>query len=564
MIIDTNMLQRLNHLKESPSLAVSQNPRSDWPFQNIAQACRHFAERSPDRVALHFDIEPDQTHAELDKAADQLAVSLQKLGLVKGDVISFQLPNWHEAAIINLAAARLGLVVNPIVYIYRDREVSYMLANSESKAVFVAQQYNGFNYLDMMKELRSELPFLNHVIGVRCGSGISDAGSSDCDHHYEELLSKGEGHRPIEPDYDFNDVKMLLYTSGTTGNPKGVVHTHRSLYWAMENSRKHWSMDEHDIMLMASPVTHITGFCSGLEFPYYCGGKAAIMARWNADGALDYLNKLGATMSVGATPFLQELLDAAKARNDSAASLRLFACGGADVPAELVRSVNDWFESVACCRVYGSSEAPLITQGFIAPHQRELAADTDGEIINYDVQILADDGSVLGFNEVGEVAVTGPAMMLGYLQPEAQTTAFNKKGYFLTGDLAYMTSDNAIVITGRKKDLIIRGGENISAKQIEDVLLEHTAVKEVAVVSMPHKRLGETGCAFVLLQPGELLAFKQMQEHCTLVKLSKQKCPERLEIIDAFPRTASGKIKKDVLRDLVRKKLAEEVFKTTA
>jgi acyl-CoA synthetase len=551
------MLNRLLHLNESPSRTVAQLPNQNWPFQNVAQVSRHYAHKFPDKVALYFDNEADQTHSALDSAADQLAVSLQALGLVKGDVVSFQLPNWHEAAVINLACVRLGLVVNPIVTIYRDREVEYMLSNSQSKAIFVAAKVGSFNYLEMLARLRSKLPSLKHVFALRC-----TVDTPDCDNLYETLIANGRGKKPNEPKYDVNDVKMLLYTSGTTGNPKGVVHTHQSLYWAMENSRQHWSIDEHDIMLMPSPITHITGFCNGIEFPYYSGGTAAIMEKWNAQNALDYLNKLGATMSLGATPFLQELVDTAIKTDNKAPTLRLFACGGADVPADLIDAANDWFDSISCCRVYGSSESPLVTQGFIAASQRQEAANTDGEVVNYEVQIVANDGSALAVNQIGEVAVRGPAMMLGYLQPEAQNSAFNQQGFFLTGDLGYLTSEKAIVITGRKKDLIIRGGENISAKQIEDVLLEHHAVHEAAVVSMPHDRLGETSCAYVVLQPDKPFLFKQMQDHCDAAKLSKQKFPERLEIIDQLPRTPSGKVKKDVLRKMVRESLTRQTSKT--
>jgi len=550
-----------DHLGDSPSLANARAPNADWPFANIAEASREFAKNNGDRVALLFDKEPDLSFAELDKRADQLSVSLQNLGLKKGDVVSFQLPNWHEAAVINLAAARLGLVINPIVIIYREHEVAYMLANSKSRAIFVAQQYGGFDYLEMINTLAPRLPDLAHVICVR-GEACENSSAALKQHQYSELLSNTVGLTPTEPEHSVNDIKMLLYTSGTTGQPKGVLHTHRSLYWAMQTSREHWSIKDTDIMLMASPVTHITGFCNGLEFPYYSGARAAIMERWDAAAALSYIESIRATISLGATPFLQDLLNAAKANNTHLTSLRLFACGGADVPPELIHAANQWFSSVACFRVYGSSEAPLVTQGFI--QEEDLAANTDGEIVNYEVQIVDDQGGLAEVNSEGEITVRGPAMMQGYLQPEAQHTAFNERGYFLTGDLGVCTEQNAIIVTGRKKDLIVRGGENISAKQIEDVLHQHDDVSEAAVVAMPHARLGETACAFVVCNAGGSFSFDSMIEVCRQAKLAKQKYPERLELIDALPKTASGKVKKDQLRALVREKVGKDSHAQTA
>lgn len=521
-----------------------------WQNRTIAQLARELAARNPRHVTHVFEGR-SYTIAELVEQADALAASLRERGLKPGDVVSFQLPNWVEAAVINLACCMLGLVVAPIVPIYRDAEAAYMLADAGVKAAFVPGDFRGFNYLDMMRRLAPQLPALQFICSVRMAPGERDINS------YETMVGSGRKFGS-PPDVDPNAVKLILYTSGTTGRPKGVLHSHNSMAYAVRRAIQHWEQGEGDTMLMASPVTHITGFGSGLELPLLSGIRVVFMERWNAAEGVALIDREQATMSMGATPFLHELLAEAEKQGKRLPSLRTYACGGAAVPPALVRKASEVLENCRAFRVFGSSEVPLTTLGFVGPDQLDLAAETDGEIVHYDVRVVDDEGRSLPPGQEGEICARGPAMMLGYADPQQTAESFDVGGYFLTGDLGHITPERAIVITGRKKDLINRGGEKISAKEVEDILHQHPAIEEAAVVAMPHDRLGETVCAYVTLKANQELSFDQMIAHVARSGVAKQKYPERLVVLDAFPRTASGKIRKDRLRDDIRERLRAE------
>ena len=520
-----------------------------WQNKTIADVARALAAREPQRVTHVFEGRA-WTIGELVLEADALAASLRGMGLRPGDVVSFQLPNWVEALVIDLAAAMLGLVVAPIVPIYRDAELAYMLADAGVKAAFVPGDYRGVDYMAMMGRLAPQLPALQHICSVRLPPGQRDAAS------YE--LMTGAGKRlGSAPPVDPNAVKLILYTSGTTGRPKGVLHSHNSMEYAVRRAIEHWGQGDGDTILMASPVTHITGYGSGLELPIQSGMRAVFMERWNAAEGVALIEREQVTMSMGATPFLQELQAEAEKQGKRLPSLRAYACGGAAVPPALVRKARQVFENCRAFRVFGASEVPLTTLGFVGDDQVDLAAETDGEIVHYEVRVVDDEGRDLPSGVEGEICARGPAMMLGYADPQQTAESFDAGGYFRTGDLGHVTPERAIVITGRKKDLINRGGEKISAKEVEDILHRHAAIDEAAVVAMPHERLGETVCAFVTLKAGQSLDFDQLIAHVGAT-VARQKHPERLVVLDALPRTATGKIRKDLLREQIRALLQSE------
>jgi acyl-CoA synthetase (AMP-forming)/AMP-acid ligase II len=300
-------------------------------------------------------------------------------------------------------------------------------------------------------------------------------------------------------------------------------------------------------MVMPSPVTHITGYSSGINMPFMSEARSALMERWDADAAIDFIHRVGGTMTVGATPFLVELLDAAERRGDGLPSMRQFSCGGAGVPPKLVRRAYEVLDNCITVRVYGSTEVPMVSYGW--RDNPELAATTDGHLYAFEVKILDEEGNPLPPGQDGEIAARGPGMMLGYADPAQNAEAHTADGFFLTGDIGRITDEGAVLITDRKKDIIIRGGENLSAKEVEDVLHHHPAVREAAVVAMPHERLGEGVCAIVIPASADrpptleaLASFTDQQG------LARQKIPERLIIVDDLPRTPSGKVRKDILR----------------
>ena len=517
-----------------------------WENRTTWQEAVLKEEADPDGVAIWFDDGTELRYREGVEEARRLAVSLSELGLRQGDVVSANLPNWREMAIINLACCALGLVINPIIPIYRDREVGFILKDARSRVLFTPGGMGNFDYLAMASRLAEQTPSLEWVVTVRPGAG-EPAGLN-----YSDLIERGDAERFKAAAVDPNHIKLLMYTSGTTGVPKGVLHSHNTLRRAAANSAEARGVGEGDITLMASPVTHVTGY-SSLEQAFNSPIKTALMTRWDKVAAIDFIERAGATLTVGATPFLKELVDEAQARGTGLASLRQFACGGAEVPPQLIGRAHDVLENCRCFRVYGSTEVPLVTQGFLKAEEAHLAANTDGRIHAYDVRIVDAEGQDVSPGEEGEILARGPAMFLGYTDWEETGKAVDEDGYFHTGDLVRAGQHNSILVSGRLKDIIIRGGENLSAKEIEDVLHRHPAIDEAAVVAMPHPRLGEGVCAWLILHDGQAApSVEELAEFVQEQGLAPQKIPEKIETLHDFPRTASGKIQKNILRDKIR------------
>jgi acyl-CoA synthetase (AMP-forming)/AMP-acid ligase II len=530
---------------------IAENTASGiWRNLTLADQLDDVRARNPEKILLtEGDIQ--LTVAEIDRQARALASALEKCGLVAGDVVSFSLPNWRETVLIDLACAMLGLVCNPIIPIYRDAEVSYILRDAGSKAIFIPTTFRNFDYADMIERHRAELPALRHVITVR--------GGADGATPFESLLVEGDPDGFVRPHVDPNAVKLIMYTSGTTGRPKGVLHSHNTIDTEIQAIAKFLSLDDSDVILMPSPVSHITGYLYGIQMPFTLNAPAVFMERWDTHEAADRIDEHGVTFTIAATVFLQELTDFAAKNGRDLPSLRYFPSGGAPVPPEVIYNAHKAFARCVCSRVYGSTEAPTVTLGVSSRDEDELGATTEGYIVGHEVKIVDPaTGAEVAPGVEGEILSRGPEMCLGYAAADHNEEAFEPDGYFHTGDLATLTTDGAMVITGRSKDLIIRGGENISAREVEDALHEHPAIHEAAVVAMPHPRMGETGCAFVVLEDDADLTFEDLIAFLEKTGMAKQKYPERLEIIDTFPRTAAGKIRKNVLRDQVAETLARE------
>lgn len=526
---------------ETPPPHHREHAKSHWRNETIATLAARRAADDPDFVAIVDGIR-DLTRREWLDEARAIAASLRQAGLVPGDVVAFQLPNWHEAAVINLAAVMAGLVVNPIVPIYRDAEVRQMLTDCGARAIFTCTDFRGFDFAAMAHRLQGELSALEHVFTVR-GEGTTDLAS---------LMERGRAISFEPAEIEASAVKLVLFTSGTTGRPKGVLHAHATLDHVIRRSGAHWGVAEGDAILMPSPVTHVSGYANGLEMPLVCGTRTILMESWNADGAVELIERHAISGTIAATPFLVELAERARASGRQLPSFRFFACGGAAVPSDLIPGANAAFADLRAFRVFGASEVPLVTYGW--PEDETLAATTDGQVVDYSVRIVDDGGVEVPAGREGEILARGPAMMLGYADEGQSREAITADGFFRTGDLGTLGENGALTVTGRKKDLIIRGGENISAVEIEDVLRSHPEIRDVSVVAMPHERLGEGVCAY-LVAAGDTPGVQTLVEHVIASGLARQKIPERFEFVADFPRTASGKVRKDRLREEIRAKI---------
>jgi cyclohexanecarboxylate-CoA ligase len=488
------------------------------------------AARTPDAVAV-LDRGRSWTYAELDGAVNRFASALRGRGVGPGEVVSWLLPNWAEAIVVHLAAIRLGAVSNPIIPIYRHRETAFILRQAASKVAVVPHSFRGFDYPAMLDEIRAEVPALETVVVVG-----GDANRL----RFDDLLAEGRS-GPVDAPRSSSDIALLLYTSGTTAAPKGALHSHDTLDHENRSMIDFFGLTAAEVVFMPSPVGHIIGVLYGLQLPFMLGGTVILLDVWEPGRALELIERHGCTFTVAATPFLHGLVHHPSLAQRDVSSLRVFACGGADVPPELVRAATT---ALGCTvtRGYGSTEYPTAT-ACTAEDPLAKRAGTDGRPIGpAEVRLSAD----------GELQVRGPELFLGYLDASLNAAAFTADGWLHTGDLARIDTDGYVEIIGRQKDIIIRGGENISAKEIEDHLFEHPAVADVAVVSSPDPVLGERVCAVVVPAAGHEVVLPELVEWLTARRMARQKLPESLILLDELPRNPSGKIQKFRLRDLAR------------
>jgi non-ribosomal peptide synthetase component E (peptide arylation enzyme) len=489
------------------------------------------------------------TYADADRRVSATAASLQDMGVARGEVVSWQLPNWHEAYVLHQAIVRVGAVSNPIIPIYRQRELTYILSEASSRVFVMPEFFRGFSYADMLADIRPSLPSLEHVVLCRPAraGGFPD---------FADLAAGDRQPRPVERSPD--DPMLLLFTSGTTALPKGAVHTHNTLDYENRSIIDVFGLTGSDIVFMPSPVSHITGLLYGLQLPAMLGTSVVFQDVWDAGVALELIERHRCTFTVAATPFLHGVTYHPRLGSFDVSSLRVFACGGADVPPGLIRDARERLGCIAS-RIYGSTEFPtLATSG---PHDPATkGAATDGRMIGAATcRIVDSDDRIVPPGHVGELIVTGPELFLGYLRTSDNAGAFTADGWFRSGDVAVRDTDGYLTIRGRKKDIVLRGGENISVAEVEDLLFDHPGISEIAIVAMPDPVMVERACAFVVAQgdaPPPTL--EDLGRYLGERGVAKQKIPERLELVSELPKTLSGKVQKFRLREIIRDTLARE------
>jgi len=475
------------------------------------------------------------TRGELLDGAQRLGGALLARGIEPGAAVAFQLPNWWEACVVNLAAALFGYRLVPLLTIYRAAELGFILPACSVEAIFVPERFRNFDFPGLIAGLPGERP---HVFTVR--------GDTSAPHAFERLMARSPAAPAPAAD---DDIKMVLFTSGSTGRPKGVVHSHAAIDALIRRTGDFWGTGSDDRLFIPSPIGHIGGSLYAFEFPWITGCTAVLAESWDADAAVAAIEQHGATFMAGATPFLAGLIAAAERAGSRLPGLRRFICGGASVPPELVRRGLRQFEGAVVSRAYGSTEVPLVCPGIGGRDEALRRADTDGEC-RTDMQILADNNRPVREGESGEIVVQGPQMMLGYLDPADEEGCFTPDGFFRMGDLGRLIDGRFIEITGRKKDIIIRKGENISPLEIENALARHPAVRQSAVIGAPDTQRGEIVVAFVLPAEGKEFSFTEMTAHLEAMGLARQKFPERLHVVASLPVNSVGKVQKNELKSI--------------
>jgi cyclohexanecarboxylate-CoA ligase len=521
-----------------------------WNDRIITEDLDAAVASTPDRQALVAYNVGDETrtvlsYRELDRIVTRMAAGLASLGVEKSEVVSCQLPNWWQMTALYLACVRIGAILNPLMPIFRERELGFMLGHAQSRVLIVPKVFRGFDYAAMVEGLRGELPDLQHILVIG-GEGDNDFAQVLLDQPWETRLDTRAlfAQRRLGGD----DVVQLLYTSGTIGAPKGVLHTSNTLFSNVRAYADRLHLNSEDIIFMASPMAHQTGFLYGLMMPVYLQTTAVLQDVWDPLYAVKIIDAEKPAFTMASTPFLADLLEVAPRHRQELTSLRMFACAGAPIPEALVERAGTAMNT-KIISAWGMTENGAVTT--TRPEDDpERAIHTDGLALPYmEVQVVDSQGHPVPSGTEGNLMVRGGSLFVGYLKrPELYDV--DEHGWFATGDLARMDAQGYIRITGRTKDVVIRGGENVPVVDIENLLYKHPAISSVALVGCPDERLGERVCAYVTLKEGHKeLTLEDVVAFLLEQRLTKTYLPEYLEVLPELPRTASGKIQKFKLRD---------------
>jgi cyclohexanecarboxylate-CoA ligase len=474
------------------------------------------------------------TFAEFWSEAERAAAGLLASGLGEGDVVTWQLPTWIESLVLVAALSRLGVVQNPVLPIYREREVSFVTRQAGTSLIVVPSTWRGFDFEDM-------------ATGIARSNGDVRVLVAD------RALPQGDPALlpPLPPSLPAEEqpVRWLFYTSGTTADPKGAQHTDATIAATARGMAGRLALIPRDRNALVFPFTHIGGI-TWLFASLLSGCSNILMEGFHPTETPEVLSREGVTLAGSGTVFHQAYLTYQRSRPQPVfPDVRGFPGGGAPKPPALVHEMREVFDAPVLSG-YGSTEAPILTMADVSDSDEELATSEGKPMPGVDLRIVALDGTVAGAGEEGEIRAKAPQVMRGYLDDALDAEAFDEDGYFRTGDLGRFDERGNVVITGRLKDVIIRKGENVSAKEVEDLLYTHPKVVDVAVIGLPDPDSGERVCAVV--QAADAAApftFDEMVEHLRGTGLMVQKYPEQLELVDTMPRNASGKIPKHELRD---------------
>jgi cyclohexanecarboxylate-CoA ligase len=471
--------------------------------------------------------------ARLRDDVERIAGSLWARGVRPGDVVAWQLPNWAEAVALCWAVWRCGAVASPITPSLRGREVGFVLEQTAARVIVVPASFRGTDYPALVRDTG----FTGNIVTSRAGGPPG-----------------GDAPGAPAPDVGVaaDDPAVVLWTSGTTSEPKGVIHTHQSLRCEADGIAAAHAITAGEVLLLPMPVTHVAGLTYGVLLPVTHGVTAVLMDTWDAGEGLRLLSVERVNVMISTPVFMRSMIDHADFATTDTSALRLFSLGGAGVAPSMIREGARSFggpDGCWCKRTYGSTEYPTLSTGR-AGDDPERDATTDGTLIGpAEVRVVdpATGADVAG-DGPGELWARGPEMFCGYLDRALDRDAFADGAWFRTGDLATFDGEH-LTIVDRLKDVIIRGGENISAAEVEALLATHPAVVEAACVARPDPVMGERVCAYVIARdvvPAPTL--EELRDHLLACGLARFKLPETLEVRAALPRTASGKVQKARLR----------------
>jgi acyl-CoA synthetase len=523
--------------------AAAYRANGSWGDETIPALILAAAARRPEKIAVHDASGAMLSYNELAEQSAHLAGTLAALGVVRGDVVTVCLPNWCQTVTVFLATMRVGAIPNPVPVTYGRADLVHAIQTCDSRALVLPDRFRSTDFLAALADMPP---------GLMDGRAVILLGENS----FPGTISWDEaiaGEVIADPSLSADDPAAVLFTSGTESRSKGAVHTHNSILFGERALAGSIGAGPADVAFMASPISHTTGFMHGFVMTLATGGTLSLLDNFDGLVAARQMAAHRATWTMGATPFLADISTAVATENIALPDFRYFLCGGAPIPEALARRATE--AGFRVLSIYGSTESPPHT--IVLPDDPvENAWLTDGRPLpGIEVRIVGEDGSDCPIGDPGEEWSRGPNTFIGYLgEPELTARALDRDGWVHSGDLARALPDGSLRITGRLKEIIVRGGQNISVREVEDYLVAHPAIHRAAVVGVPHPRLGETSCAVIVANPGANVTLPELVHYLVSKGIAKFKLPERLEIWSELPMNPSGKVQKFI----IRQRLAEQ------
>lgn len=523
-----------------------------WGDASLADYWQQTARAMPDKIAVVDNHGASYTYSALDHAASCLANWMLAKGIESGDRIAFQLPGWCEFTVIYLACLKIGAVSVPLLPSWREAELVWVLNKCQAKMFFAPTLFKQTRPVDLILPLQNQLPQLQQIVGVdKLAPATSSLSLSQIIADNTSLTTAITTHG--------DELAAVLFTSGTEGLPKGVMLTHNNILASERAYCVRLNLTWQDVFMMPAPLGHATGFLHGVTAPFLIGARSVLLDIFTPDACLALLEQQRCTCMLGATPFVYDLLNLLEKQPADLSALRFFLCGGTTIPKKVARECQQ--RGIKLLSVYGSTESsPHAVVNLDDPLSRFM--HTDGyAAAGVEIKVVDDARKTLPPGCEGEEASRGPNVFMGYFdEPELTARALDEEGWYYSGDLCRMDEAGYIKITGRKKDIIVRSGENISSREVEDILLQHPKIHDACVVAMPDERLGERSCAYVVLKaPHHSLSLEEVVAFFSRKRVAKYKYPEHIVVIEKLPRTASGKIQKFLLRKDIMRRLTQDV-----
>ena len=526
-----------------------------WSEKSLSDYWDMSVSKYSDREFMIDDRGKRCTYAQVEEQAIIMADYLRCIGIRSQDVVSFQIPNWCEFVIVSVACLKVGAILNPLGMCHETEELLYILNHAGSKVYMCAEKFRGVNYKERIAVIQERVKsILKVVLLEEQASVLAGKSEVDCSYalyedimmHHSRLLDQSASVK-----VSGYDGALILCTSGTTSRNKLVFFTHNNILFSELNFNREMNLTKDDTMFMPAPLAHATGFHHGIISPMLLGAKTVLQQRFNAKTAIELINRERCTYSMGATPFVYDILKELKEGKASLPYLNLYLCGGAPVPEDMVRRAFQY--GIKLCEVYGSTES--VPHVFVLPDETlALAGTVSGRAMTgVEVKIVDENRVEVPRGTPGEEISRGPNVFVGYFNDQVATDeAIDDEGWYYSGDICIMDEAGYIKVVGRKKDMIVRGGENLNSNAIERDLDGCPHVLDHAVIGMPDERLGERICAYVVLDHADLPIMEILLSYLKSKKVPKRYWPERVEVIDQIPRTASGKVQKYLLKEDLR------------